>query len=328
MSSFTQWYTAFAKKPEPKQITWVCGSEPVLVEYIVSTIVRHISAPVATFVAGEDSERMIWEELDQHPIDNKPRLVIIRSADRLKKLERLITLVTERRDNPLTHYVFVSNSDKLERLPVAEEDRRSKKQGELVPHLASITGKGSLIECKAFTQATAKTAVEWVKSLVLIRDGVAQHLLSRSAWDLRLVRDVCVKLANFDEDITKNTVNVLLSEKPQDSFVNSLLEINKKHALLALQSLPEGDYSRTIGLLDSRLDLAGLVHDMLGSQAQRFEIMRAAGSQGFLVDSISHVAHNYSSQRILQLRSLMAIADEALQHGATVGVLETLVVFW
>lgn len=331
MASFSQFRVSFAKDKGVRQITWVCGPEQVLIEDVVSSIKKRLNvAPwnYVPLVVGMDSERTVWAEIDQHPLDSGPRLVIIRNAERLKDWNRLIEFIKYRSMNPLTHIIFVSNDERSPRVAVAPAGKFQKATEEATPYIAAFSGKGYVIECKPYTAATVPHAVEWVKSKVKMRDGIAGYMLNRANGDLRLVRDMCTKLAVFPDEITLTTINLMLKERPRDSFSDALLALDKKTALLALRDLSPSDYSRTLGFLDARLDLAGMVHDMQMDHKTPSEMAMAAGNQNFLVKDIIPIAKHYDHKRRLQIRKTLALADDALRSGATEAVMESIVAFW
>lgn len=326
MSSFSQFWTTFQKSGTVKQFTWVCGTEKVLIEEVIQAVRDTVSpAPwnFSQFVVGEDSERSIWADMGQYPMDSGKRLVIIRNAERLKSFTPLTEFIGNRTLNPRTYVVLVSEEERLARVPGEEEGKTV-----LAPHLAAFGAKGALIECRAFTQDTAKHAVSWVVSKTGMRDGVAGHLLERSNGDLRLVRDTCEKLTALGGMLSMGTINSMLAERPRDTFANSLMALDKKTALLALKTLPEAEYSRILGLLESRLDLARMVHDMTVQQKSAGEISRAAGDKRFLVPDLTPVAKHYTSNRCQMIRRALSTADEALRQGARQGVFEALVALW
>lgn len=326
MSTFSQWWTAYQKSGTVKQFTWVCGTEHVLVEEIVQTIRAELSpAPwnFSQWVVGEDSERTIWADMAQYPIDKGRRLVVIRNAESLKSYERLTEFISNRTLNPRTYVVLVSGEDRLNRVEGPDEGKL-----QYAEHLAVFGSKGSLVECRPFTQDTARHAVAWVVSKTGMRDGVAGHLLERANGDLRLVRDTCEKLTVLDGHVSLANINAMLSERPRDTFANSLMALDRKTALLALARLSPNDYSRTLGLIESRVDLAGMVHDMTLQQKSPSEISRAAGDKRFLVSDLIPVAKHYDARRRLHIRRVLAMADEALRSGARVGVMEACVANW
>lgn len=329
MATFSAWWTSYQKKHEVRQITWVCGPEKILVEEVVSTVVGALAVEswdVMTYIVGETSMRVVWHELDQLPLNDAPRVVIIRRADQIPDWSRFISWVRHRMSNPLTYVVLVSDE---ERVPMIEpENKKRGDKPQQAPHIAALANKGHVIECRPFTAATAKHAVSWVRTKLKIEPTVAAHLLNRANGDLRLVRDVCVKLAVFDGTVTITTINEILSEQPRDSFANAMLALDRETALRALEKIPPEDYSRVLGQLDSQLDFAGAVRDLLVQHKSNGEIARAVGKMSFLLPDVLPVAKNYDSKRILRIRKLLSYADEAVRGGVRESVLETVVLHW
>lgn len=331
MVSFNQWRMGLKKNPAPRQVTWICGSERVLVDDVVEYILDYLGPEPWNYVplvVGEDSERTVWTAADQHPMGGSPRVLVIRNAEQLTQWDRFEHWVKNRTLNPRTYMVLISGEDKVPRIEPTPEARRKGAKSEIVPHLAMLGTRGHVIECRPYTSATAKHSLEWVQSKVRMRDGVARHLLERADFDLRLVRDTCRKLAAFPSEITLSVVNALLIERPRDSFTDALLALDKKTALLALRDIDTSDYGRIIGLLDSRLDLAGTVHDMQVEHRSPTEMARALGAQAFLVKDIIKVAKHYDARRRLAIRKILASVDEAYRSGQTIGILEAVVAFW
>lgn len=332
MSSFSQWFVSYQKKPAIKQVTWICGTEPVLMDDILDTLLTHFSEEPwcrSVYVVGDQKERLIWEDADQHPIDGRtPRVIVVKGAEKLKKPERIIEWVNHQRRNPMTYLVFLADTPELEREEPTEEQKKERKKGPLVPHLAALQGKATMVECKPFTQATAKHAVSWVQSKVEIRRGVAGKLLERANGDLRLTRDAFRKLSQFPDEISEQTINLLLSARPRLSFVDALLEVDKSAALLALDYLPKSEYSQVIGLLDQRIELLGTVRDLLMSHSSQAQISAALGTQGFLAQDLIPLAKVYDRKRRQEIRKLLAATDEALRLGVTDGPVQALVLFW
>ncbi len=330
MGTFSMWRALSTKAP--RQITWVCGSERILVEDVVTTIRRTLAPEDYNYVTlsiGEDYERDVWAALDLQPVGSGNRLVVVRNANLIQSWGSFMDWVKYRRLNPRTYVVLVSNDDRLLRDEPSPEAKRRGAKPTMAPHLLSISApKGHLVECRPFTQETAPQAVLWVQAKIRVRDGVAAHLLNRANGDLRLVRDVCVKLAAFPDEITLTTINEVLSERPRETFADALIALDKKTALLALEETPPSEYGRMIGYLDSRLDLAGLVHDMQSEFKSPSEIARAAGNKGFLVKDLIPVAKHYDAARRLGIRKMMVLVDEALTGGQQASVMQALVAFW
>lgn len=325
MATFSQFFVGWKKKPEPKQFYWISGPELILIDEIVFTVRKYLRPSPwnsSSIILGDSTEKEMWNTIEQHPIDNEKRLVVVRNAEEIKDTDRLLRVLVNRMTNPLTHVIFISNEEPP-RIPV--EDNKTV----LPEYLAAFSGaRGSIIECKPFTAATAKHAVTWVISKVQMRAGVAGHLLERADGNMRLVRDLLVKLSVFSEEPTISAINDLLSEQPRDNFVDALLSLDKKTALQALERLPESEYSRVIGLLDARLDFAGIVHDMLVERKTEKEIARAAGNKAFLVPTVARVAKHYDSTRRAQIRNLLTQVDDNLRAGARIAIMENIVNDW
>jgi hypothetical protein len=142
------------------------------------------------------------------------------------------------------------------------------------------------------------------------------------------VRDTLNKLKVVNGEISLRLVDEMFEERPDDTFLNALFAMDRKTALAALREMPRSEYSRTIGLVDARLDLAGLVHDMVIAQRSSGEIARAAGNKGFLVPDMLPVAKYYDKKRRLRIRKYLATVDSYSEYGIPDGALEALVALW
>lgn len=324
MSNFSQWWQSFSIKGEVRQFTWVCGREQVLVDEVVESIRAKLDPDPWDYIpltVGEVPLGELWGNILQYPISITPRLIVVREAQDIKDTGRIVDLIRKRRLSPQTFVVFVSSDAKVPKITTPDGETRA-------PHIAAFSGKGHVVECNPFTQATAKHAVAWVQSKKTMRIGVAAHLLDRANGDLRLVRDLCRKLSLFTQEPTITMVNELMREYPRDTFSNALMSLDKKTALIALGSLSPEDYSAVLGSLDAHLELAGMVHDMLVSHKTVPEISKAAGSKRFLVPDLLPVARNYDARRQAAIRQLLCDADEALRLGERMAVMETVVALW
>ncbi len=332
MTLFHRWRIGLKAKPEPKQITWVCGDEKVLVEEVVAHIRSYLEPSPwnqTAMDASSQSTRAIKAELYQHPMGAGTRLIVIRHVDAITDWTFLTEWLPKRTLNPKTYVVLVSDEGVLPRTDPTPEERRRGAKPVLHEHVELIQKRGSVIECRPFTQATAKYSVAWVQSMLPMRENVARHLIERCNFQVRLARDTCMKLklAGVSE-VAIQHINQLLEQQPRDTFTDALLSKDHKTAFAAGRTIPESEYGRIIGLLDSRLDLTGLVHDMMAQHASPGEIARAAGQQAFLVPEVLKVAKHYSSKRRLEIRKVLALADDAWRNGHTKGLLDVIVAFW
>jgi DNA polymerase III delta subunit len=332
MTLFHRWRIGLKAKPEPKQITWVCGDEKVLIEEVVNHVRSYLEPSPwnqTRLDASEQSVRTIKAELYQHPMGAGTRLIVIRHADAITDWTFLIEWLPKRTLNPKTYVVLVSDESAPPRIEPTPEERRKGVKPVPPEHIDLIQKRGAIIECRPFTQATAKYSIAWVQSMLPMRDNVARHLIERCNFQVRLARDTCAKLrlAGVSE-VSIHHINQLLDQQPRDTYVDALLSKDHKTALAAARTIPEPDYGRIIGLLDSRLDLTGVVHDMMAQHASPGEIARAAGQQAFLVPEVLKVAQHYSAKRRLEIRKVLALADDAWRNGHPKGLLEVIASFW
>ena len=330
MVSFHMWRKGLIKKPEPRQITWVCG-ERVLADEVVQYVRDYLKPEPWNYVAlsaGDDSERTIWAEAEQHPMDNSARMVVIRHAQELKDLDRFQDWVKQRTRNARTYLVLLSDEEKIPKTKPTDDERKKGARPEVVPHLKSIGPRGHVIECRPFTSQTARHSISWVQDKVRMPETVARHLMERSNFELRRVRDICLKLAVFEGSPTVPLINSLLSERPRDNFVDALFSLNRKEALLALKEVHPNDYGQIIGKLDAQLDLVGMIHDMQAEYHSPYEIAKAAGAQAFLVPALIPIAKHYDSKRRHSIRKMLAIVDSANRAGISTGTMEGLILTW
>lgn len=332
MATFSVFWKSFVKKPVVRPVTWVCGTEQILIDDVLA-IIRRVVAPAAwnyvPLSVGEDSERDVWAEVFAYPQGpHQSRLVVVRGAERLVEPERILAFLKRADAHPLTYLVLVSGDASVPHQAPTEEQQRRGLKGDVVGYLKSLSGKGHVVECRPFTQDTVKVAVDWVVAKTGMRETVAAYLLNRANGNMRLVRDVCVKLSVFGSEATISAINELLSEQPRDTFVDALVAMDKKGALAALERLPSSEFSRTLGLLDSQLDLAGMVHDMTAAHATSYEIARKAGNKNFLVKDLLTVSRHYDPARRASIRQTLCTADEALRAGVKVGVFEAVTAMW
>ena len=323
MSTFSAWWLSFKKNNTARQITWLCGTEPVLVDEVTDTL-KNVIAPddinMVYLDARDVTERSVWNDLRQLPFGNNVnRLTVVRGAERLKNDSLFIQYIKDRGALPRNYVIFISSE---------EGARRSSEGKGIWEPLEYLKTRGTMVECKPFTSSTAKHAVEWVKQKADVKGRVAEYLLNRATGDLRLVRDTIRKLSVFPNEISLKVVSEMFEEKPADSFLGALFSLDKKTAMHSISEIPKNEYSKTLGLVDARLELAGLVHDMLIQHKTRGEIAKAAGNKGFLVPEILPVAKHYDKKRRLRIRSYLAMVDSLSEHGVPNGALEGLVVLW
>lgn len=111
MATFTQWARQAA---EVKRVTWVCGSERILVEEVVDSVRANLHASdmdYVSLVAGSSPDREIWAALNQYPFDPKAnRLVLVRDVERVKRWAPFLDWMANSRLLPTNYALFVSSS--------------------------------------------------------------------------------------------------------------------------------------------------------------------------------------------------------------------------
>jgi len=340
-----------------KRVTWVCGSERVLVEELVDLYRALVGASEmerSILVAGSDTDREVWAAVNQYPFQTGAnRLVVVRDADRIKRWKPLKEWLSTTRQMPTNHILFVSSEPTLQYKPVegGGVDSRGKPKVELVAHLRWIAdaSNGALYECRkpaATVPVDSKTRrpvrsgppdiVLWVQRHVRADDKADAYLLQRVGGDLSRARAVCSKAQLFRGDLTEPVVDELAAEFLSDEdFADALLNLNKPRALLSLDQMSERDYSRTIGFLDSQLESLHRLNRALRQGARsNLELVSASGLDSFVVMRLRGVAKVYDYARVKHARRVLTVADDALRSGsiegagARDGVMESLIALW
>lgn len=326
MASFPDWWVKY-RGQAPKQYTYVCGEEPVLVEAVSQHIIKQLNPTPNNLLglrAGVTPEADIWTLLEHLAIDpTSAKLVVVRDAEKLTDWHRLEEIVKYRRYAPQNHAVFLSNE---KRLPQVEDEEGVKS---LAPHVAALRKSGQhIVQCIPFTQATAKTAVEWVQSMIPVKPNVAGHLLNRAAGDLKLVRDACMKLDALQVDVTISMVNKLMPQMPGDNFVDSLLKLEKTEALRWAPQMFTRDIPRVLGQLDSQLSFLQDLNRMQSNQMGYGDMMREMRAKAFLVREFLPAARHYDEKSVARRRGMLAGLDSQLRKGWPEALLEAIVLNW
>lgn len=274
-----------------------------------------------SLTAGVVPDRDIWAAANQYPLDpHANRLVLVRDAERVKRWKPLEDWLASSRLMPTVHLLFVSSDHEF---PYVVKDGKS--TGELKPHADLIKTRGRVIRCSTPAE---EDQIAWLRRYSPMPDTVARYLLTRVAGDLGRARSVCLKARLFSGEPSEEVISVLCSESPGDNFVEELLAQRKPRALLALEGLPERDYSKTIGFLDSRLEVMGKLNDALRQRKTLKDVVVAGTVPQFLARALMPYAKYYDRDKRSHCRRVLAAADEGLRAGARVGVMESIVSLW
>lgn len=321
IGNYTQWRAAVDRK-EIRRVTWVCGDQPVLVEEVVDTIrglLRPSELDCQTFTGGTDPDREIWAAARQYPlVPGAPRLVVVRSAEKVTRWEPLGDWMDDSRLLPGAHLVFVSAEPDL-----AARTVKGKKLGP-AEHIEMIQGRrnGHIVRC---SMPNETDLLAWVKRRARLDDEMARYLLTRSGGDLLSIAGVCAKLTLFEGMAGPATITALCNESPAGSFVDLLLLCKKPAAFAALNAMGESDYGWAINQLDGKLDLLAALWRAARAGYSPREIQ---GIPPFLVHKYLSAAKHYDPQRCVYRRRALAVVDDAYRNGARAGVLEALTALW
>lgn len=314
-------YAQFVAAADIRRVTWICGDQRVLIEEVVDTIRRRVNAADIDYVslsATSGNESSVWAAANQYPLEpGANRMILIRDAEQLTRWYQLDLWMSRTRQLPGVYLVFVSNEPDLPYIMVGG------KRAGLQPHVAAIKApRGHVVRC---TVPNETDAVAWVRRRASMDDDTAQHLLTRSGGDLLAVAAVCAKLSVFDGQAGNATIDALCTPRPSTSFSDTLLALDKRGALTAVNSLVEAEFGRVISLLDSRLDLLQSLHRI---QAAGQGYRDATGINPYLVRQYMPIARHYDTRQCVYRRRVLAVIDDALRSGARGGVWEALVALW
>lgn len=302
-------------------MTWVCGDQRVLVEEVVDTTRRLLAPSPLDYVpldASDTDEHHIWSFALQYPLNpGAHRMILIRDAEKLTRWDRLTSWMDSTRQLPGVYLVFVSNETDL-----PYETAGGKKAG-LKAHVAAIKApRGSLVRC---TMPNEADAIAWVRGRARMDEATASLLLTRTGGSLAQVAAVCAKVSLFDGPAGRATIEALCAERPSASFVDNILALDRKAALLRIPDLPDAEAGKVIGLLDSRLDLLASLHRL---QVAGYGLRDMTGINPYLARQYLPIARMYDQSRCVHRRRVLAVVDDALRKGARTGVWEALVALW
>lgn len=305
-------------------MTWVCGSERVLVEQVVDHVRKHLDVAdidYISMVGGVDKDRDIWAAANQYPTDpTAKRLVLVRNAEKITRWKPLEGWIAASRTIPTLHLLFVSEEHDFPYVKTPEG-----KNVELKTHAEAIKNRGRIIRCSPPAEEDQYT---WLKQFGNLSDDTAKYLLTRVAGDLVAAKGAVLKASMFQGEITPSVVDVMVLPEPGDAFVLELLALRKDRAINSVVGVAEKDISKTIGILDSRLEVLGKLHRLQRERKTAKDIIVSGAVNQFLVRMLIPYASTYDQSKRLHCRRVLAAADDAYRSGARTGILETVTALW
>lgn len=321
MSNFTQW-RAWADKGDIRKVTYVYGEESFLVERVVQDIKAIVNPPTTDYIVitvGEGNDSAIWVESLHAPLDPQAnRLVVVRNAESFQDWPFLAQWFLLSKNMPCNYLVFVSN----------EADIPTVQQGkQFIPpeHIQLIQAKGRVVRCSLPAE---KDLADWFVEEYGLTYTAADFLVKHASGNLHAMVNVCRKAKILHASPSPAIIAQLCEEESHDNFVDSLILMDKKSALRAAKNIDQGDYSKIVAFLDSRLELIQDLGLMASKRMGIHEMCKEPGMKPFLVRKFLPCVKKYNDAKILYCRKLLTIMDDVIQSGSTKGVLETLVAMW
>lgn len=312
MATFTQW-RSWATKGDIRKVTFVCGDEPFLVERVIDDIKSIVNPPATDYIvfnAGDVNDSAIWVESLHTPLNPQAnRLVVVRRAEAFQDWAFLAQWFILSKNMPCNYLVFVSGESDV---PTTD-------------YIELIQTKGRVVRCSLPAE---EDLANWLVDEYALGYDAADFLVKHASGNLHSIVNVARKSKVFRASPSPAIIAQLCEEESHDSFVDSLILQDKKSALRAIREVPEEEYSRQIGMLDSRLELIQDLSLMLSKRMGLREMCLEPGMKPFLVRKFLPAAKKYDDRKILYCRRLLAIVDDVIQNGSRQGVLETLVAMW
>jgi hypothetical protein len=318
MATFLQWYGRHTKG-ELKRVYWVCGPVRRLVEEVVDSVRERVDADPydsVSLTAGETSDRDIWAEFNLFSTEARRRFILVREAERIQKWGPFLDWFSSK-ELPRTYGVFVSSA--------YDTDRTT-------DWMQAIVKKGRYTRCGPFSLERERVS-DAVKVLQLHHRNLlapeANYLFQRVRGDMEAALEALEKASYFRGEMSRAVIDALAEAKPSDRYVAALIAGRKVEAFEAARSMPEEDFSKTIGLLDSRLDALTRVGAIM-RRDPRATIQKLCSSTGLpavTVVDIRLAAASYDRKRIRRCSETLAFVDSAQATGQD-GLMEVLTSLW
>ena len=318
MATYLQWRGRH-DKGELKRAYWVCGPVRRLVEEVVDSTRRLIDADPAdslTMSMSEVAERDVWAELNLFQPEGKRRFILVREAERIGRWEPFVDWFASK-ELPQSRVMFVSSDDDTDRT---------------TDHMQLIVKKGRYVRCGPFSLERERLK-DAVRVLQLhhpdMRAPEANYLFSRVRGDMEAAMEALEKASYFRGDLDRGAIDALAMAKPSDRYVDALLAGRKREAFDAATALPEEELSKTIGLLDSRLDALARVGAVIrrdpGASVQK--LCSLTGLPAVTVVAVKFHASAYDRKRVRRCSEALAFVDSARVSGQD-GLVEVLTALW
>jgi hypothetical protein len=320
MGSYGQW----SRTRQCRRVTWVCGSEPVLVADVVREFLSQAPEHL-TLDAAEDAESEIWAAAGQPLADPAAvQVVVVRNAQQLREPGQLGPLLAAR-DLEGVRVLFVSGERKLTH--ARGEDGKSA----LAPHLAQLRDSraGQIVECTPAEdwQDTPDWMLEWASAqLGGAGRALGDFLLVACGGNLSEAASVGAKLTGAGLAVSRDSISALAD--PSAVFADDLVAGRRRQAFTAIAGTDPGEVGPIIGMLMSRLDILAVLRLAADRGLNGYETATQLGVKPFLQRKYKIAARAYTASRVANCRMVLAVADAAWRSGVSEGVLELIAASW
>jgi DNA polymerase III delta subunit len=324
-------YTDYARlhadgKRKIRRCYWICGEEVVLREIIVSEIKGWIDPDdmdYRSITVTAKNEPEVWDALNAYGISNvkKRRLLVVRGAERLKKLERLKDWIEDSSlrssGTPGLTVVFLSTDDEW------PQDRHPEVRERVLGSSTAL-----YVRCSLPKDGRIERAAEIITTWGNIDVRNAEILYKRVGHDLGASRSTMQKARYFPHKVEGNLLMALSPLNPQDDVVDALLALDKPRALRGIEDLSREDQGKVIGRLTAHLDLLTRLEPIAGQRKGVRDLAYGLGvSETYVRMLLPHVRF-YPRKAVLRRVMLLSAIDDAWNRGARHGVMERLVAQW
>ncbi len=286
---------------------YLCGPETVLRQEVIDTtlsIVRPSHLDYVSIDAQHASLAEVWMQAFAYPLTpNAPRLVVVRSADKLADWTPLASWLDHARRIPTTHLLFIADTH-----DVPDTDWIT---------LLRKRSQGQVVRC---TTPNERDLIAWVRRKGGLDVEMATRLLNHVHWNLADAADACAKLSLFAGNHGPATVDAVCRSAP-GSLVEYLLADEKVQALAAVHQLDRA----ALGMLTARVDMLG---QLWGYLKAGVPVREMRDIQPYLIAQYMPVAAKWHPKRCTHARRVLAVVEDAYRSGARDGVAEALVALW
>jgi hypothetical protein len=297
----------------------------VLIQEVVSTICARLEPDCEIqslfAIITPLAEATMWADAASYPANmTRKRLILVKHAQNITHWDNLESLLEHSRELRHLYMIFVSDEDVLPRVVNAEDKEV------LAPHVACLrdAAQGQIVVCSTPNE---RDLMAWVKRQMPCGDNLAYHLLTRTAGNLAVARDVCMKASLFPT-VSQGLVDELCAQAPGEDFADALVAGDKREALAAAAELDPDELGSLIGLLDARLDMLGVLGKALGDGMDTADLHSKLRLSQFVISKYRKSAPGYTVPVTQRRRAVLAAADSAYRTGARTGVAEMLVSLW